>query len=68
MHYSPDKKYPVSETHPLNNLIKSDEHGKNIKNSLRYLPYKDLKLLSNAIYDNIDQKKEKPDNSAEPLK
>ena len=65
--YYPSKKHPLSENHPLKNLIKSEEHTTTMGDTLKYLPYKDLMNMSNQIHNAVNSKKEKPDNHAEPL-
>ncbi|MCK7591662.1 helix-turn-helix domain-containing protein [Subsaxibacter sp. CAU 1640] len=63
--FYPDNKYPLPSNHPLNNLIKNETQNKDIKNSLRTLPYKELMKISAHIEDAKTPKTQKPDTSAE---
>ncbi len=63
--YHPSKKYPIAATHPLNNLIKNENHTVSMEMTLKSLPYKDLINLSNQIQNTVNIQKQKPDNTAE---
>ncbi len=55
--YTPSANYPVPKNHPLNNLIKNDETSTTITNTLRYLPYKELMIVTNKIAEEVNSKK-----------
>lgn len=47
--FYPNEKYPLPQNHPLNNLIKDESNHKELQNTLRHIPYKDLMDLSSRI-------------------
>jgi len=63
--YYPSKKYPLQNNHPLNNLIKDDQHSKSMPKILKTLSYKELMKIVAAIQETTTPKTQKPDTSAE---